>query len=135
MDAACLGLQNIGRVFFQGLEGFVTDGMLQLAGIRRSGLLADTDVHQQLGQQGVPLIDLTGDLLPLFGQGDGTVTVTTDTDNLGNDRSQTLTFKTTGANPVTVEVTVTQPTGMKVLRAAGVTLRGSDGKVLRVPPA
>lgn len=84
----------------------------------------------------IPWNDGNGNIILTYtGQGDGTVTVTTDTDNLGNDRSQTLTFKTTGANPVTVEVTVTQPTGMRVLRAAGVTLRGSDGKVLRVPPA
>lgn len=68
------------------------------------------------------------------GQGNATVTVTTDTDNLGDDRSQVITLTTTGSNPATARITVTQPTGMLTLRVDGVELRTTDGRTLRVPP-
>ena len=84
----------------------------------------------------IPWNDGNGNiLLTNTGQGDGTVTVRSDTDNLGDDRQQVLTFKTTGANPVTAQVTVIQPTGMQVLLDVnGNALRTADGDVLRVRP-
>ena len=84
----------------------------------------------------IPWSDGNGNIILTYtGQGDGTVTVISDTDNLGDDRQQVLTFKTVGASPVTVQVTVVQPTGMKVLLDVnGNALRTSDGKVLRVHP-
>ena len=83
----------------------------------------------------IPWNDGNGNIVLTYtGEGSETVTVETDTDNLGEDRSQVLTFKTTGANPATVEVTVVQPTGMRILRANGVILRDASGNILRVQP-
>ena len=84
----------------------------------------------------IPWNDGNGNIILTYtGQGDGVVTVRSSTDNLGDDRQQVLTFKTVGANPVTVQVTVVQPTGMQVLLDCdGNALRTSDGKVLRVMP-
>jgi hypothetical protein len=84
----------------------------------------------------IPWADGNGNIILTYtGQGNGTVTVQSDTDNLGDDRSQTLTFKTVGANPVTVQVVVIQPTGMQILRDdSGEELRTSNGLILRVLP-
>ena len=83
----------------------------------------------------IPWEDGNGNIVLTYtGEGNATVTVETDTDNLGEDRSQVLTFKTTGANPATVQVTVVQPTGMRILRANGVILRDASGNILRVQP-
>ena len=83
----------------------------------------------------IPWNDGNGNIVLTYtGQGSGTVTVTSSTDNLGIERSQTLTFKTTGANPVVVQVTVVQPTGMQSLTVRGVYLCDASGKKLRVPP-
>lgn len=84
----------------------------------------------------IPWADGNGNIILTYtGQGDGTVTVQTDTDNLGEDRSQVLTFKTVGANPVTVQVVVTQPTGKLILRDdSGEELRTSNGLIIRVLP-
>lgn len=64
----------------------------------------------------IPWNDGNGNIiLTYIGQGDGTVTVQSSTDNLGQPRSQTITLKTTGENPATATVTIVQPTGRKVL--------------------
>ena len=47
--------------------------------------------------------------LSYSGQGDDTVTVTSDPNNLYVDRSQTLTFSTTAGASISRQVTVTQP--------------------------
>ena len=85
----------------------------------------------------IPWADGNGNIILTYkGQGDGTVTVQTDTDNLGEDRSQIITFKTIGANTVTVQVEVTQPTGMQILRDRnGNVIRTSNGLILRVLPS
>ena len=84
----------------------------------------------------IPWNDGNGNIILTYtGQGDGVVTVTTDTDNLGDDRSQVIKLKTTGANPVTAQVTVVQPTGMLTLTVQGVVLRDSQAENLRVTPA
>lgn len=83
----------------------------------------------------IPWADGNGNIILTYeGQGDGTVTVQSDTDNLGDDRSQVITLKTTGANPATAQVLITQPTGMMTLTVQGVPLRDSQGRTLRVPP-
>jgi hypothetical protein len=83
----------------------------------------------------IPWADGNGNIILTYtGQGDGVVTVKSDTDNLGDDRSQTITLRTTGSNPVTAQVTVTQPTGMLTLTVRGVVLRDSQGRPLRVRP-
>lgn len=84
----------------------------------------------------IPWNDGNGNIILTYtGQGDGVVTVQSDTDNLGDDRSQTITLRTTGSNPVTAQVTVIQPTGMLTLTARGIVLRDADGKVLLVYPS
>lgn len=83
----------------------------------------------------IPWNDGNGNIILTYtGQGDGVVTVETDTNNLGEDRSQIITLRTTGSNPATAQVTVTQPTGMMTLTVRGVVLRDSQGRTLRVPP-
>lgn len=66
--------------------------------------------------------------------GSETVTIASDTVNKGEDRSQTITLRTIGENPATAQITVTQPTGMLILRANGVILRDASGNILRVQP-
>lgn len=64
----------------------------------------------------IPWNDGNGNItLTYTGQGDGTVTVQSSTDNLGQPRSQVITLKTTGENPATATVTIIQPTGRKLL--------------------
>ncbi len=83
----------------------------------------------------IPWADGNGNIILTYtGQGDGVVTVQSDTDNLGDDRSQTITLRTTGSKPVTAQVTVTQPTGMLPLPSRVFFLRASRGLPLRVPP-
>lgn len=84
----------------------------------------------------IPWADGNGNVILTYdGQGDGTVTVRSDTDNLGDTRQMTITLKTAGANPATAQVTIIQPTGMQILLDVdGKTLRDADGKVLRVYP-
>ena len=105
----------------------------------------------------IPWNDGPGNIVLTYtGQGNGTVTVTSDTDNLGHDRRQVVTFVVTdgaireslvsdsGHQLVTsdghaltclngamkVQVTVIQPTGMKVLVTASnhklVTVNGHE---------
>lgn len=83
----------------------------------------------------IPWNDGNGNIVLTFtGQGNQTVTVASDTDNRGIERQQVLTFRTTGTNPITVQVLVVQPSGMQYLRAQGVQLRTVDGELLRVQP-
>lgn len=84
----------------------------------------------------IPWADGNGNVILTYtGQGDGTVTVQSDTDNLGDTRQMVLTLKTTGANPATATLTITQPTGMQVLiDVDGKTLRDSRQKTLRAYP-
>ena len=56
-----------------GLEGFITDGMLHFAGIRRRSLRTDTHLHQNLRQHRVPLVDLFRDLPSGIRQNKGAV--------------------------------------------------------------
>ncbi len=86
----------------------------------------------------IPWNDGNGNIILTYsGQGDGVVTVATDADNLGDDRSQVLTLRTTapaGSTAATAQVLVTQPTGMRTLTVQGIPLRDSQGRTLRVPP-
>ncbi len=84
----------------------------------------------------IPWQDGNGNVILTYdGQGDGTVTVRSDTDNIGDTRQMILTLKTTGANPATVQVTIIQPTGKQILLDVdGKTLRDADSKVLRAYP-
>lgn len=84
----------------------------------------------------IPWADGNGNVILTYdGQGDGTVTVRSDTDNLGDTRQMTITLKTAGANPATAQVAIIQPTGMQILLDVdGKTLRDADGKVLRAYP-
>lgn len=84
----------------------------------------------------IPWADGNGNVILTYdGRGDGTVTVRSDTDNLGDTRQMTITLKTAGANPATAQVTIIQPTGMQILLDVdGKTLRDADGKVLRAYP-
>lgn len=84
----------------------------------------------------IPWNDGNGNIVLTYtaGQGNQTVTVTSDTDNLGLERQQTITLKTTGGN-TSAQVTIVQPTGMRTLRASQVVLRDSSGKTLRVYPS
>ena len=83
----------------------------------------------------IPWNDGPGNIVLTYtGQGNDTVVVTSDTDNLGLERQQTITLKTTGGN-ASVQVTIVQPTGMRTLRASQVVLRDSSGKTLRVYPS
>lgn len=84
----------------------------------------------------IPWADGNGNVILTYdGHGDGTVTVRSDTDNLGDTRQMVITLKTAGANPATAQVTIIQPTGMQILLDVdGKRLRGSDSKVLRAYP-
>ena len=84
----------------------------------------------------IPWADGNGNVILTYdGQGDGTVTVRSDTDNLGDTRQMTITLKTAGANPATAQVIIIQPTGMQILLDVdGKTLHDADGKVLRAYP-
>ena len=83
----------------------------------------------------IPWNDGNGNIILTYtGQGDGTVTVESTTDNLGVDRQQTITLKTTDGTKA-VQVTIAQSTGMLTLRDVNLlTLRDSDNKVLRAYP-
>jgi hypothetical protein len=107
----------------------------------------------------IPWKDGPGNIVLTYtGQGNGTVTVTSDTDNKGYDRQQTISFYVTdGAirhtlvssndnrlktadghylrsldNAMKVTVTVIQPTGMRVIVTAdNHQLRTANGNILR----
>ena len=83
----------------------------------------------------IPWSDGNGNIILTYtGQGDGTVTVQSTTDNLGEDRQQVITLKTTDGTKV-VQVTIAQSTGMLTLRDVNLLmLRDSDNKVLRAYP-
>ena len=85
----------------------------------------------------IPWNDGNGNIILTYtGQGDGTVTVRSSTNNLGQDRRQTITLKTTGANPATATVTIIQPTGMRVIVTANShRLKTADGDILRCHPS
>ena len=111
----------------------------------------------------IPWRDGAGNIILTYnGQGDGSVTVTSDTDNLGQDRQQVVTFVITdGAirhtigtvsgnilrtsnghhlrsldNAMKVAVTVIQPTGMRVIvTSQNHRLRTINGNILRCHPS
>ena len=84
----------------------------------------------------IPWNDGNGNIILTYtGQGDGTVTVRSDTDNLGADRQQVITLRTVDGG-AQAQVTVIQPTGMQILLDTdGKMLRDSNDKVLRVYPS
>ena len=84
----------------------------------------------------IPWNDGNGNIILTYtGQGDGTVTVRSDTDNLGDDREQTITLRTADGTKE-VQVTIQQSTGMLTLRDVNLlVLRDSDEKVLRSYPS
>ena len=84
----------------------------------------------------IPWNDGNGNIILTYtGQGDGTVTVRSDTDNLGADREQTITLRTADGTKE-VQVTIQQSTGMLTLRDVNLlVLRDSDEKVLRSYPS
>lgn len=84
----------------------------------------------------IPWADGNGNIILTYnGQGDGTVTVRSDTDNLGADREQTITLRTADGTKE-VQVTIQQSTGMLTLRDVNLlVLRDSDDKVLRSYPS
>ena len=84
----------------------------------------------------IPWNDGNGNIILTYtGQGDGTVTVRSDTDNLGSDREQTITLRTADGTKE-VQVTIQQSTGMLTLRDVNLlVLRDSDEKVLRAYPS
>lgn len=84
----------------------------------------------------IPWNDGNGNIILTYtGQGDGTVVVQSSTDNLGEDRSQVITLKTVGDNPVTATVTVVQQTGLLTLVSGdSYVLNDTDGKILKVYP-
>ena len=74
-------------------------------------------------------------ILTYTGHGDGTVTVQSDTDNLGADREQVITLKTADGTKA-VQVTIQQATGMLTLRDVNLlVLRDSGEKILRAYPS
>lgn len=84
----------------------------------------------------IPWQDGNGDIILTYdGQGDGTVTVRSTTDNLGADRQQTVTLRTADGS-VAVQVTIQQTTGMLTLRDVNLLiLRDSEQKILRAYPS
>ena len=84
----------------------------------------------------IPWSDGNGDIILTYdGQGDGVVTVRSTTDNLGADREQTITLRTSDGTKE-VQVTIQQSTGMLTLRDVNLlVLRDSDEKVLRSYPS
>lgn len=111
----------------------------------------------------IPWNDGPGNIVLTYtGQGNGSVVVTSDTDNLGHDRQQIVTFvvqngairhtivsvsgnrlKTSDGhylrsldNAMKVTVTVIQPTGMRVIvTAQNHRLRTINGNILRCHPS
>ena len=88
-----------------------------------------TDNHK------IPWPDGNGNIILKYdGHGSGAVTISSDTDNLGEDRSQVLIFKTLNSKAITT-ITITQPTGMQILiTSTNEILTDSEGKILRVYP-
>ena len=87
-------------------------------------------------RQLIPWNDGNGNIVLTYesNKGNGTITVTSDTDNLGDDRSQTLIFRTL-VGDVETSIVVTQPTGMQVLIVrTNTALAESQDKILRVYP-
>ena len=84
----------------------------------------------------IPWSDGNGDIILTYdGQGDGVVTIRSDTDNLGADREQTITLRTADGTKE-VQVTIRQTTGMLTLRDVNLlVLRDSEEKVLRAYPS
>ena len=84
----------------------------------------------------IPWNDGNGNIILTYtGQGDGVVTMRSDTDNLGADREQTITLRTADGTKE-VQVTIQQSTGMLTLRDVNLlVLRDSDDKVLRAYPS
>lgn len=84
----------------------------------------------------IPWADGNGDIILTYdGQGDGTVTVRSTTDNLGADREQVITLRTVDGSRA-VQVTIQQATGMLTLRDVNLlVLRDSEQKVLRAYPS
>ena len=84
----------------------------------------------------IPWADGNGNIILTYtGQGDDTVTVQSDTDNLGADREQVITLKTADGTKA-VQVTIQQATGMLTLRDVNLlVLRDSGEKILRAYPS
>lgn len=84
----------------------------------------------------IPWNDGNGNIILTYtGHGDDTVTVQSDTDNLGADREQIITLRTVDGTKA-VQVTVRQATGMLTLRDVNLlVLRDSDEKILRSYPS
>lgn len=84
----------------------------------------------------IPWADGNGNIILVYdGQGDGVVTVRSDTDNLGADREQTITLRTADGTKE-VQVTIQQSTGMLTLRDVNLlVLRDSGEKILRAYPS
>ena len=84
----------------------------------------------------IPWNDGNGNIILTYtGQGDGTVTVQSDTDNLGADREQVITLKTADGTRA-VQVTIQQATGMLTLRDVNLlVLRDSGEKIPRAYPS
>ena len=83
----------------------------------------------------IPWADGNGDIILTYdGQGDGVVTLRSTTDNLGSDRQQTITLRTSDGQ-ATAQVSIVQQTGMLTLSDVNLlTLRDSSDKALRVYP-
>lgn len=83
----------------------------------------------------IPWADGNGDIILTYdGQGDGTVTVRSTTDNKGDDREQVITLKTVDGSR-SVQVTISQPTGMQLfITADPYIFCDKDGKQFRVQP-
>lgn len=88
-----------------------------------------------MAQVSIPWADGNGSIVLTYGgTGSGVVTVSSTTDNLGQDRSQVITLRTTDER-VSVQVTVTQPTGMRRLVTSDVKVLTARGYTLRVYPS
>ena len=63
------------HVTADGVKAFVTDVVLDAAGILAGGLFAYAEIHQKTGECLVALVHTGGDLHALFGKGDEAVLI------------------------------------------------------------
>lgn len=64
--------------FFDGGKAFLTDMMLDLAGVVSGDLLVNAKTDEKLGEKGVPLIHFLRQIKTRIGQGDISVAVNLD---------------------------------------------------------